>query len=303
MKESDRRFGLYVNLPFCKLKCNHCDYTTVKDYNGYSEKYIDALIKEINNYKNFCIKTIYLGGGTPSILKIRLIEKLYNSIKKNFKIEKDAEFTIEINPDDVNKILLKNYKDIGINRVSLGTQTFNDKILRFLGRRYDSQTSLNSLKLISENFENFSCDLLFAVPKYQTLKTLKTDVEKLLSFKAPHISIYNLVIEKLSYFGWLEKKNKISDISDTLYEKYYLNIFELLTKSGYNHYELSTYSKSGFECKHNLIYWKSGEYIGTGSSAHSHISGSRIWNYKYPKKYIDMILETGSAEEGREFLS
>jgi len=300
MKKSVER--LYVHLPFCIKKCPYCDYITVRDKNGYSENYINALIIELNNYQNTKLSTIYFGGGTPSILPNFLIEKLTNEIFNKLIIKKNYEFTIEVNPENINDGLLLFYKKLGINRISIGAQSFNDKILNYLGRNYNSETLHRAIKKALKYFENINIDIMFAINN-QTLHDIKDDLKTAVDYGIKHIAVYNLEITEKSYFGWLKKNKLYKEISDTKFEKQYLFINKYLINKGYNHYEISTYSKSGFESRHNLGYWLNEEYIGIGASAYSYINGKRFWNLKFPADYINAILSTNNAISGSEQLS
>ena len=297
------KFSLYIHIPFCQSKCRYCDYFTVRDKNGYLDSYINSIILEIKSYKGKILKTIYLGGGTPSLLSFFQLKILVDAIKDNFIILwDDIEFTIEVNPDSLTIEKLKFYKEIGINRITIGVQSFNDKILSFLGRNYSVETVRNTIENSLKYFININIDLLFAVPEMQNIKDIENDFKIAVSYNIPHIAYYNLVIENATYFQWLKKNKRITEIEEELYEEEYLLINKFLTSEKFEHYELSTFTKKGFKCAHNLTYWRNGEYIGIGAGAHSYIGGKRFWNIKFPSEYIYAISSGREAIEGSESL-
>ena len=295
--------SVYIHIPFCAGKCRYCDYFTVKDKNGYIYKYLESIKKEASFYRGQEIKTIYIGGGTPSLLDCPQFEKLIEIIEKNFDYSaSDVEFSLELNPDSINEEKLRMYKENGVNRITIGIQSFNDKILNFLGRIYSVKKARQSIEFSMKYFKNINIDLLFAIPEIQKLTDIENDLQIAGAYEFPHIAIYNLVIENRTYFHWLMKNNKISEIDDELYEKEYKLINSILTSKNYVHYELSSFAKKGFECRHNLTYWRNQEYIGLGAGAHSYISGKRFWNVKFPSEYIIKISENKSAVEDYEIL-
>jgi oxygen-independent coproporphyrinogen-3 oxidase len=254
-------------------------------------------------YKGNKIKTIYLGGGTPSLLNSHQLNLIFEKINNFFLLEKKAEITIEVNPEDVNidKIML--LKKLGVNRISLGVQSLNNKILSFLGRTYDNHKITKSIKLLKKKFNNINCDILFALPKYQNIESIEFDLKKLIEFEIKHIAIYDLIIEKNTYFYWLKKHNQLNEINDNDFVEQYKFINRFLTDKNYMHYEISTYAKKKFECHHNLIYWNNNFYIGLGASAHSYINYNRHWNFKFPSTYIENMKSHNIAVEGKETLS
>ncbi len=316
----EKKAALYIHIPFCQNKCKYCDYTTVRNRHIYqniigNEKvfgtcgsieyldvYIDAIIKEMSFHKNSSIKTIYIGGGTPSILTYTQLNKIISAIQNNFKFENNIEFTIEVNPENITAGIPEMYKNLGINRVTIGIQSFNDRILQYLGRTYNSNIALKAIDLIGNIFSNYSIDILFAAPEVQSIEDIKNDLTQICKILPPHISIYNLVIEDRTFFGWLKSKGKLIEIEDELFEETYLLFHKILVEKNYNHYEISTFAKKNYECRHNLTYWRNEEYIGIGAGAHSYISETRSWNIKYPEHYIKRLSAEKNPIEDSETL-
>lgn len=259
--------------------------------------YVYALLKDISeNYNGEALKTLYLGGGTPSLLSIELLSKII----KPFKFQEDYEFTLEINPDDGNLDYLKMLRSLGVNRLSIGSQTFDDNILILIGRRHSSSQIAKAVKLAKEaGFENISVDLIYGLPT-QTLEGLKKDLEKFLNLNIQHISTYGLKIEEGSYWKKFynadltpslslpvgERKGIITlpdeDEQADMYEK----VNEILEKNGFYRYEVSNFSKKGFESKHNLNYWNNNEYYGFGTAAHGYVNGVRYSNFTTLEEYM-----------------
>lgn len=270
----------YIHIPFCKSKCNYCSFTSFTD-NSSITPYVYSLLKEIEtNYEQEPLKTLYIGGGTPSILPLNLLEKII----KKFKFQDNPEITIEANPCDITDDYLNSLYNLGINRISLGVQTFNDDILKIIGRRHNSEQASTALKIIKNSkIKNFSADLIYGLPS-QTEEVFKTDLKTLLEYAPNHISLYGLKIEESCYFY----KNPPQNLPDDDFQAdLYLWGVNELKKSGFEHYEISNFSKPDFESKHNLNYWNNGNYYGFGVSAHGYIDGIRYNNTIELKKYID----------------
>jgi oxygen-independent coproporphyrinogen-3 oxidase len=293
--------SLYINFPFCKSKCYHCDYTTVIYNKEYAEKYVNCIIKELLLYKQYKIKTIYFGGGTPSLFENCLLKKILNVLTR-FKLCSDFEFTIECNPDNITENKLEFYKNNNVNRISIGAVSFNNTILNFFNRNYNSKVLINSINLTKKYFNNFNLDLIFGIPKPYAFNILQDDIKQILFYKPKHIAIYDLQIEPKSYFYWLYKNKKIIPVNDYEYEKEYKYINETLIKNNYHHYEISSYCIPNFESKHNSSYWQNKNYIGIGAGSHSYINNKRYYNYKFPKKYINAIENNFNPIEHEEFI-
>ena len=258
--------SLYIHIPFCEKICPFCDFTKQKTNKNLFDKYLKALKSDLDNYKDDKLKinTIYFGGGTPSTFPTLLIKDLVNYIKRNFKINTNIEISFEMNPEDVTKNYIKELKAIGINRISLGVQTFNNNECKLLGRIHTPNTAEKAINIIKKEIENFNIDLMFSLPK-STIDTLEFSLNKTIMYEPKHISCYSLTIEPDTPFY---KKNvkKSESVEDV---KQYKHIINRLRKSGYNQYEISSFSKSNYKCKHNQTYWNFNNYIGIGTGSHS----------------------------------
>lgn len=267
--------AVYIHIPFCRQICSYCDFCKVIKHEKWVNSYLDALEKEINdNYKGGLIKTLYIGGGTPSSLSILELKRLFE-ILSVFKLDKDAEITFECNCEDLNLELLEFLKN-KINRLSVGVQTFNSELIKLLGRK---EVNIDNIILAKKYFNNINIDLMygFNVPR----DVLKNDVLKILELNIPHISTYNLILEehtKLYVSGYVPCNDDVS--CETF-------INDILVKNGYNHYEISNYAKEGYESKHNLTYWNNEHYYGFGLGASGYIDNVRYENTHNLSKYID----------------
>lgn len=286
--------GIYLHIPFCKSKCYYCDFYSITNLTLVKD-FIESVIEEIQFRKNFfkeendLINTIYFGGGTPSVLRVREIEIIINEIFKNFKINNFLEFTIELNPDDVNKEYVLALKSLGINRISLGLQTFNDNILKVINRRHTSKESIKSLDTIFENgFQNVSADLIYGLP-FQTIEDVENDLLLLLKYPIKHISAYSLTIENNTYIKYLIESGKLIVPDEDLVVKQYEKITKTLEKENFIHYEISNFAIDGYYSIHNSNYWKLEKYLGLGPSAHSFDKICRYMNISNLYRYIEKI--------------
>ena len=271
---------IYIHIPFCDCICSYCDFCKILYNNKYINNYLDNLEKEIRNrYKNELIKSIYIGGGTPSSLSYQELERLFNIIKI-FKLDSNYEFTIECNVNnlDINKIKL--FKDNGVNRVSLGVQSFNKEILTILNRSHTYKEVYNVINnLKSNNINNINIDLIYGVT--DNIDIVKKDIDYFLSLDIPHISCYSLIIED----NTLLKINNYQNIDEDIEYEMYKYIENKLTSNGYIHYEISNYAKEGYSSIHNINYWDNGSYYGFGLGSVSYIDNYRISNTKNISKY------------------
>lgn len=272
--------NVYIHIPFCKSKCRYCSFISYTDID-LKEKYIEALIKEIKYfYNNEHIKTIYFGGGTPSILTSRE----FKQIIELFNIGKNTEITAEINPDGITEAYLAGIKTTGVNRLSFGCQTFNDKILKLIGRRHNSTDVINALNYSKETgFNNISLDFIYGLPE-QTTDDFKNDLIKAAGLNIQHISLYGLKIEKGCYF---ERHFPGNLPDEDIQAEMYLKAIEILTQKGFKHYEISNFCKDGFSSKHNLNYWDNNTYYGFGVAAHGYEVCTRYSNTSNLKEYIN----------------
>lgn len=271
----------YIHIPFCKSKCNYCSFVSFTGCNNnIKENYIDALVNEIKSfYKNEPLKTLYFGGGTPSLLDIGLIEKVLNC----FILSDNAEITIEINPETVDVNYLESLKNIGFNRLSIGVQSFSDLILKQIGRIHTSKKAIETIKNAQNvGFNNVSVDFIYGLPS-QDVASFANDLEFAIDLGVQHISLYGLKIEEGCYFY----NNRPLDIADDdLQAEMYLNAIDTLESSCFKHYEISNFAKDGFESNHNLNYWNCKEYYGFGVAAHGYVNGTRYSNILDIESYI-----------------
>lgn len=284
--------SVYVHVPFCKRKCGYCDFVSFENMESQVKNYFNAVYKEIANQEhsdsNVC--SVFIGGGTPSYVDVPYIENTLSAIKKRFNISKDCEITIEANPGTLSKEKLKQYLNIGINRLSIGVQAFQDNILTVLGRVHTAEEAIASIKKAKESgFKNINIDLMFGIPK-QTIDDWKNTLKKTIELNINHISCYSLKIEEGTpfYFRYTGG-HSLADVrtcdEDSERDMYHYTIKEL-SKAGFKHYEISNFCLHGNECKHNLVYWNRGKYIGIGVGAHSFNGTNRYANTTNLQDYI-----------------
>lgn len=270
----------YIHIPFCNNICSYCDFCKLLYNKNFVKEYLDALEKEItNNYKNEILDTIYVGGGTPSSLSVSELNKLF-SIIKIFKLSKDYEFTFEVNIEDITEEKLEILEENKVNRLSIGIESFNDKYLKYLGRNYTSVIIKEKVELAKKYFDNINVDLMYAL-KNESLDDLEKDIDKILKLDIKHISCYSLIIEKNTKL-YIDNTKYISDDLDS-------DMYDLIDKkleNKYHRYEVSNYSITSYESRHNLTYWKNNEYYGFGLGAAGYIDNIRYTNTRNLSKYI-----------------
>ncbi|KAF0143292.1 MAG: oxygen-independent coproporphyrinogen III oxidase [Nitrospirae bacterium] len=282
---------LYIHIPFCIKKCIYCDFLSVTYDEPYAKEYVDALCRELVLKKNSAgaLKTIYIGGGTPSVLPEESFPQLFRSIRNNFEFSAGIEITVEANPGTINESKINTLLSVGINRISLGVQSFNDNELKTLGRIHTSDEAVKAIEMIKKaGINNFSIDLMYGIPE-QTMVSWKETLSRAVGFSPKHISSYELTPEKKTpLYGMIDsKKIKMPD-EELVLEMYNLAI-DYLASRGYEHYEISNFTLQGFRCIHNMNYWNRGEYIGAGAGAHSFTNGVRSKNTGDIKKYIKTV--------------
>lgn len=268
--------GLYIHVPFCAKKCPYCDFYSENYSKKQVEAYIDAVCRNISRYgnnKNIFIDTVYFGGGTPSLLTPYQIEKIMTQCHESFKLAPDTEVTVECNPNTITLERMTGYLTAGINRISIGVQSLNDDELIFLGRKHDSKKAEKAVYIASEaGFKNISCDIMIALPN-QTENNLAETINNLAELPVNHISSYILKAEENTPFYTSEIISKLPDDEKTA--DLYLAAVKLLEENNFMQYEISNFSKTGFQSRHNNKYWNCEEYIGIGPAAHSYFNGKR----------------------------
>ena len=282
-------FGIYVHIPFCQKKCKYCDFISFdKCDETIKEKYVQAILQEIEECQiQKKVSTIYIGGGTPSILHTESIQLIVEKIQQNFIIEKDAEITIEINPGTANREKLEKYKKMGINRLSIGVQSTQNRLLEILGRIHQFEDFEEVYKKARDvGFDNINVDLMLGLPT-QSLEELEESLKKIIALELEHISVYSLILEEGTELERLVSENKLEMISEDLEREMYWQTKKILEKNGYCHYEISNFAKKGFESKHNLACWEQEEYIGFGLAAHSYVDKKRFSNVDHLEEYIE----------------
>lgn len=285
--------ALYIHIPFCDHKCIYCDFYSIITSDNV-DNFLKALKTEIDYYAKIyssgrIITSLFFGGGTPSLMSAEYIDEIIRYSKQKFKFDENVEITLETNPGTVNKEKLSAFRNYGINRISIGVQSFDDDDLKFLTRIHDKQTAISTVyNAVEAGFENISIDLIFNLPG-QTKKKWEENLKQAVSLQIKHISAYSLILERGTILNKLVLDGKVK-IQDEDYdaELYELTI-EFLNNSGFLQYEVSNFSKPGYECIHNKAYWHHHDYIGVGPSAHSFIQNKRWWNYSSLKKYISEV--------------
>lgn len=292
--------GIYIHIPFCKQACNYCDFHFSTSLQN-KPALVDSIIKEIELRKNYLstknIQTIYFGGGTPSLLNDRELFLILEKIYRTYTVSKDAEITLECNPDDLSEQKLKELKRAEINRLSIGLQSFNEDELKWMNRAHTAKESEASVKRSQDKgFENITIDLIYG-SKFCTLNHWKQTLHKAVDLQVQHISSYNLTIEHKTKLGHDHKLKKEPSIDDEQSAELFLEMVDTLEKNNFIHYEISNFGKEGFFSQHNANYWKGEHYLGLGPSAHSFDGVSRQWNIANNNLYIKRIHENESYFE------
>ena len=284
--------GIYIHIPFCKSFCNYCDFYSITD-DSLKGDFVRALIREASLRSSYLegetVETIYFGGGTPSLLEPATAAAIINDLRKIFPFSGDPEITFEVNPDDVSEGMPGELKKACVNRISLGVQSWDDRSLRYLGRRHDAAQSVRALEMIfGEGINNVSVDIIYGVPGTTTVD-LKADLEKTLVFPVTHLSAYHLTVEDGTRFGRMKKEGKLKEIDEESSSAMYSLLVRYCREHGFVNYEISNFAKEGFISRHNSSYWKQIPYLGLGPSAHSFDRRSRQWNVSDVRKYIRAV--------------
>lgn len=286
--------SLYFHIPYCSQKCPYCDFYSggarIADWPRLIKAFLTELSQRKSEWEGERVVSIYFGGGTPSLLPDEYLYYLINetiSLLGTSNIAEDCEITLEANPEDVNNDAADLWKKSGVNRVSLGVQTFDDGLLSSIRRRHRGEDAENAIKILKRHFDNVNADLIFGLPQ-QTVKQLDTDLSKLISLKPQHVSIYSLMYEEGTALTELRNLGKVKAVNEDTVSEMFMNIIDSLERAGYERYETSNYSMPGKESRHNMGYWTGRKYIGIGPSAHSYDGEeSRSWNPADIRGYLD----------------
>jgi oxygen-independent coproporphyrinogen-3 oxidase len=297
----------YIHIPFCDHKCIYCDFYSIITSDNI-QSFLNALKKEISHYaekysESRELISIFFGGGTPSLMEPEYLFQLIQTVKEDFFVKKDAEITMETNPGTVSFEKMKRFREIGINRISIGIQSFDNNDLKFLTRIHNSEDAIRTVNDASNaGFENISLDLIFNLPGQTKRKWIK-NLEQAIDLPIKHISTYSLILERGTILNKMVLDGKVKIADEDYDAELYQDTIEFLTSNGFYQYEVSNFAKPGFECIHNNAYWHYTDYFGFGTSAHSFIDGKRWWNLSSLKMYNDKVEKVGNAVAGSEVIS
>jgi len=291
--------SLYVHIPFCKSKCFYCSFASYPGQEDMIDAYLDMLEQEAASYDRPPCSTVYIGGGTPTYLSAMQLERVLGIVRDYFSREEGSEFTVEANPATFDRTKAKLLLRSGVNRVSLGVQSLHDDTLRWLGRPHTAAEALESYQLLRDaGFKNINLDFIYALP-HETQDQVKADLEEIEALGSEHISLYALSIEE----GTDLSHRQIQPLEPDRQADDYRMVAMFLKACGYTHYEVSNFAREGYLCEHNMHYWRGGDYIGLGVSAHSHILGHRFWNAAAVSEYVSLMKTKGLARAGEERLT
>ena len=292
----------YVHIPFCTQICYYCDFSKVFIKNQPVDAYLEHLIQETRSYEIGKLRTLYIGGGTPTALSAQQLAYLLTELPKVMDLSEVEEFTIEANPGDLDPDKIAVLKDSQVNRVSLGVQTFDNKMLKKIGRSHQEQDIYDNIRHLKQaGFDNISIDLIYALPG-QTMEQVKENVAKAIDLDIPHMSLYSLILENHTVFMNRMRRGKLPLPKEELEAEMFEYIIEELEKAGFEHYEISNFSKPGFESRHNLVYWDNAEYYGLGAGASGYVDGIRYKNHGPIRHYLEAV-EAGKARITEEHLT
>jgi oxygen-independent coproporphyrinogen-3 oxidase len=313
MNAGENQFSLYIHIPYCIRKCPYCDFNSHVVPEIPEKQYTEALLRELDHYgsqdqwQNRNVQSIFFGGGTPSTFKTASIGKILARVAAIFPLQADGEITLEANPGTVDQENFFGYRDAGVNRISVGVQSFQPRLLRFLGRAHSADEARKALDVVRKaGFDNFSLDLIYANPD-QILTELESDLDEAITFRSPHVSAYNLTFEEGTPFGHEYRSGRMKPLSEDEEIAMAELIERKLNEAGLYRYEISNYARPGHHSRHNVNYWRAGDYLGLGAGAHSYknmagdeILGRRWSNEKNPGRYLERIGEAGEAVTDRE---
>ncbi|QQE77349.1 radical SAM family heme chaperone HemW [Alicyclobacillus sp. SO9] len=284
--------ALYVHIPFCGSRCHYCDFATFVAPHPVRETYLDALLQELkwlSEMHTTPLKSVFIGGGTPTLLSVEQLERLLKGIQDSFQLKEDAEFTIEANPGTVTEEKLRMLRQYGVNRISFGAQTFNDTLLLAIGRLHDADTVDKSIRMAqSAGFKRISIDLMFGLPD-QTLLDVRASIQRFLDYNLEHVSAYWLKVEKGTPFHDWQEQGMLPLPGEDAEADMYEEVRRLLTDAGYEHYEISNFALPGAASVHNLVYWHNEPYLAAGVGAHGYVMQTRYENTRHLSQYIDAV--------------
>ncbi len=296
--------GIYIHIPFCKQACHYCNFHFSTSLH-YKDDVVQAIVAETDIRKNYLqgekVKTIYFGGGTPSLLSFSNLDLMMHKINSDFQVDQDAEITLEANPDDITEEKLIKWKQSGINRLSIGVQSFFEVELKWMNRAHNAEQAINNLQLARNHFANITIDLIYGSPLL-TDEMWKQNVERAIAFGIPHLSCYALTVEEKTSLHKMIALQKTPDVDNDKQARQFLLLMQWLREAGYEHYEVSNFAKTGFRSRHNSSYWRGEKYLGLGPSAHSYNGKERQWNVANNQKYISAIADGATFFE-KEVLS
>ncbi|MFW5701448.1 MAG: radical SAM family heme chaperone HemW [Bacteroidota bacterium] len=298
--------GIYVHIPFCERKCRYCDFYSITDESLIPD-YSGLIIKEIaiaaSDHPKFAADSVFIGGGTPSMLPAESIAAIIDSLRSNFEINTKSEISIETNPGTLTPQQLEAYQRTGINRLSVGVQSFADQELAFLGRIHDSRQAIKSInKIKNSGFTNFNLDLIFGIPG-QSIDSWNRTLDTAIEFGAPHISAYGLIYEPGTPLTRDLEAARFEPADEDIEAQLYHLLVEKLAAAGLWQYEVSNFAKPGLECRHNLNYWSGGDYLAFGPAAHGYTRGERYWNYPNLHEYAEAVRSGRAPVAGSEIPS
>lgn len=299
---SKKPTSAYVHIPFCTQICYYCDFSKVFIKNQPVDAYLEALIKEFESYQISSLKTLYIGGGTPTAITAKQLDYLLSHLQQHLQLDQLEEFTIEANPGDLTEDKIAVLRQSAVNRISLGVQTFNDKQLKQIGRSHtEAQIYATIASLKEAGFQNISIDLIYALPG-QTMQQVKENVAKALSLDIPHLSLYSLILEHHTVFMNKMRRGKLQLPTEDLEAEMFEYIISEMEANGFEHYEISNFTKPGFESRHNLMYWNNDEYFGCGAGASGYLNGIRYRNRVPIQHYLKAVAD-GNARLSEEVLT
>ncbi|HEL0618717.1 coproporphyrinogen III oxidase [Streptococcus equi subsp. zooepidemicus] len=299
---SKKPTSAYVHIPFCTQICYYCDFSKVFIKNQPVDAYLEALIKEFESYQINSLKTLYIGGGTPTAITAKQLDYLLSHLQQHLQLDQLEEFTIEANPGDLTEDKIAVLRQSAVNRISLGVQTFNDKQLKQIGRSHTEAQIYTTIASLKEaGFQNMSIDLIYALPG-QTIQQVKENVAKALALDIPHLSLYSLILEHHTVFMNKMRRGKLQLPTEDLEAEMFEYIISEMEANGFEHYEISNFTKPGFESRHNLMYWNNDEYFGCGAGASGYLNGIRYRNRIPIQHYLKAVAD-GNARLSEEVLT